>query len=206
MASETYHVYSEAALARAQAAPAALALESARAVAAGVAAAAAAVLVRLVTTAIEAGEILSGRRRRGDAVSGTPAAAVPRTGAAATVSTGATATAAITAISTATGTGRPPRPLLGLVHVEATATHVALIEEADRFRRLLLRRERREREPARSARHSIGRDVHIDNLARFRENLRQLLLRRGVAQVPDKNLGRNGESPSCALLTLPTRA
>jgi hypothetical protein len=197
----------EAALARAKTAPAALALEALRRAAAVGVAAGRGLVIRLIATAVETGEVLC-RGRTGEAIAAVSrtatAAAVSRTSATAAVSRTAAARRTAT-VTTKSGTGGPPRPLLGGVDVEATTTDVALIEEANRFRRLLLRRERREREPARSACHSIGRDVHIDNLARFRENLGQLLLRRGVAQVPDKNLGRNGESPSCALLTAPTR-
>src|SRR5690606_41356894 len=70
---------------------------------------------------------------------------------------------------------------------------------SDALGRFRLRRKRGEREAARATGRSIGGDVHIDDLARFRENLGQLLGRGRIAQVPYKDLGRNGEAPSCTV-------
>jgi hypothetical protein len=153
----------ERALAGAQAAPAALALEAPRGFATRGTAArratatAAALLIDLIASTLEAEGRLLGRRRRrteaGAAVTATArsvstgttaggAATEARPGRPAAIATAAAtvgwASASATAISAAF-TGRTAWTLLGCIHVEPTTADIALVEQRDGLLRLRLR-------------------------------------------------------------------
>jgi hypothetical protein len=206
----------QGALARAQAAPASLALEAPRsagttAVTAAAAATAARLLVGRVAPTLEAERgVLAGRSAAAVAAASseraTSTAAIAAAAAKPASAAAASAVAATTAaVAAAALTGGPAWALLCLIHIESTTADFALVEQLDRFAGFLRRRERGEREPARPTCDSISGDVDIDDLTRFRENLRQLFSCSLVAQVPDKDLGRNGDTPSGFQLTRPTR-
>jgi hypothetical protein len=117
-------------------------------------------------------------------VAATAAAAVTTTSAATTATT-----AAASAERTATAATSARRTILGRIHAEGAAAQIVSIELFDRFRRIFIRFEFDEREPAGSSRLAIGRKKHVSYRSDLRKQRFDLVARCVEVEIPYENLG-----------------
>src|SRR5206468_9004075 len=101
----------------------------------------------------------------------------------ATVTAAATAAAATSAATTATEAAFRFRP--GFVHHERASVHLLLMELADRLRRVLVIHHLDECEAAGPAGGHVPHHPDVVHLPGLAEQLRELLFRRRVGEVPD---------------------
>jgi hypothetical protein len=121
------------------------------------------------------------------ATSTTVAAATTAAVATTTAATSAaTAAAERTATAAAASTGRT---ILGSVHAQSAATQIMAIELFDRLRRIFIRFELDEREPAGPPRLAIGRKKHVSYRSDLRKQRFDLVARCVEVEIPYENLG-----------------
>lgn len=90
------------------------------------------------------------------------------------------------------GPGRALRPVLGHVDVELASLELVLVELLDALLGFFLVRELDEGETSRPAGVAVGRQIDVNDLPGFCEQVGELALGRVVTQVSDKYLGWNG--------------
>jgi hypothetical protein len=123
------------------------------------------------------------------------AAATSTTVAAATTAAAvATATAAASATTAAertacSATACAGRAILGCIHAKGAAAQIMSIELFDRLRRIFIRFELDEREPAGSPRLAIGRKKHVSYRSDLRKQRFDLVARCVEVEIPYENLG-----------------
>jgi hypothetical protein len=108
---------------------------------------------------------------------------------AAAVATATAATTGTTAERAATATASAGRAILGRVHAKGAAAQVMSVEFLDRLRRILIRFELDEREPAGPARLAIGRKKHVSYRSDLRKQRFDLVARCVEVEIPYENLG-----------------
>jgi len=79
--------------------------------------------------------------------------------------------------------------ILCRVHTEGAATQIMSIEFFDRLRRILIRFELDEREPAGSPRLAIGRKKHVSYRSDLRKQRLDFVARCVEVEIPYENLG-----------------
>jgi hypothetical protein len=116
---------------------------------------------------------------------------VTATAAAAAVATATAATSAATTAERTAGSASAcaGRAILGCVHTKGAAAQIMSIELFDRLRRILIRFELDEREPAGSARLAIGRKKHVSYRSDLRKQRFDLVARCVEVEIPYENLG-----------------
>jgi hypothetical protein len=169
-------VRSEAAFLRADVAPAAFRLATATAVGAATTTTAA-VATTSATAAVAA------------ATSTTVAATTAAATAVATTTTAAATTSATERTAAATTATSAGGTIFSRVHAEGATTEIMSIEFFDRLRRIFIRLELDEREPAGPPRLAIGRKKHVSYRSDLRKQRFDLVARRVEVEIPYENLG-----------------